>query len=500
VTPADSGDLSAVRDFLARQDRGWLADELIRVAETDPLVAARLRAAAESEIDSSGGGSDVLDAGVPADMAQLRHQMDDAIRPYAYPEYGAARGYADRMHGLLDQVEYMSRDGFPDAAIGMAEHALRLLEEAYGFIDDSDGELGSVQVRAEAIHLAACEAGRPDPVMLGTHLAAWALRSDWEIFAGAPSEYAEVLGPAGLAAFESVVDEEFLKLPRLAPEEGRDLAFRSERYRPTHLKESLAALRGPDAVVEVIAHDLSAPYRFLRAAEVLAEAGRDDDALDWLARGSAAFEGSDRPDARLGEFAADLHHRNGRHGQAAEIAWEQFRARPELAGYQRLHDFASAAGEWAERRTAAVQLLRARPVAGEPDPRSMLWVPLGHSTLVEVLMWEDDIEAAWEAAHHGGCTRYLWLALARRRAAEKPADAIPVLQREILAAVGRVERAGYREGAELAKELRGYAERAGKSEEFTTWILGVRRDNVRRPALQDEFSRAGLPRAARAGG
>jgi hypothetical protein len=485
-----------VRGFLARQDRGWLADELIRAAETDPLLAARLRAAAESGIVPSAAGSDAIDADVADELAGLRRQMDNAIRPYAYPEYGAARGYADRMHELLDQVDDLTEDGLPDAATDMAEHALGLLEEAYGLIDDSDGELRSVQARAEAIHLDACEAGRPDPVMLGTRLAVWALRSGWEFFVGAPSEYAEVLGPAGLAAFESVVDEEFLKLPRLAPEEGRDLAFRSERYRPTHLKESLAALRGPDAVVEVIAHDLSAPYQFLRAAEVLAEAGRDDDALDWLARGSAAF---DKSDARLGAFAADLHHRNGRHGQAAEIAWEQFRARPELTGYQRVHDFAGAAGEWAERRTAAVELLQAQPVAGEAAPVSPLWEPRGHSTLVEVLMWEDDIEAAWEAAHRGGCTRYLWLALARRRAAEKPGDAIPVLQREILAAVGRVERAGYREGAELGKELRGYAERAGKSEEFTTWILAVRKDNVRRPALQDEFSRAGLPRLARSG-
>lgn len=486
-----------MRDFLARQDRGWLADELIRVAETDPLVAARLRAAAESRIDSSGGGSDVLDAGVPADLAQLRRQMDDAIRPHAYPEYGAARGYAKRMHQLLDEVECLVQDGFPEVAVGLAEHALHLLEEAYGFIDDSDGELGSVQVRAEDIHLEACEASEPDPVQLGTRLAKWRLRSGWDIFAAAPSAYVEVLGPAGLAAFESVVDEEFLKLPRLTPEDGPNSASRFERYRVSHLKESLAALRGPDAVVEVIANDLSAPYRFLQAAQVLADAGRDDEALDWLGRGSAAFEKSDD---RLAVLAADLHHRNSRHGQAAELAWQVFRTYPELLRYQRLYGFASAAGEWTDWRNAAVQLLLAQPVAGEPDPKKMGWQPRGHSTLVEVLMWEGDIQAAWEAAHHGGCDRHLWLALARSRGEGRPADAIPVLQREILCILARGQRDAYREGAALATELRGYAERAGKSEDFTTWILAVRKDNVRRPALQDEYSRAGLARPARAEG
>jgi hypothetical protein len=75
-----------------------------------------------------------------------------------------------------------------------------------------------------------------------------------------------------------------------------------------------------------------------------------------------------------------------------------------------------------------------------------------------------------------------------------------VLQREILAILGRRERTAYRESAELAGELRGYAEQAGKSEEFATWILAVRKDNVRHPALQNEFDAAGLPHLERTDG
>ena len=110
-------------------------------------------------------------------------------------------------------------------------------------------------------------------------------------------------------------------------------------------------------------------------------------------------------------------------------------------------------------------------------------------------MWEGDIEAAWQAAQHGGCTRPHWLTLARARGQTHPADAMPVLRREVLAAIEGGKRPAYHAAAVLAKELRGYAKRAGRLDGFEEWIRQVRTDNARRRALQDEFNNAGLPRS-----
>ncbi len=84
--------------------------------------------------------------------------------------------------------------------------------------------------------------------------------------------------------------------------------------------------------------------------------------------------------------------------------------------------------------------------------------------------------------------------MARARARQHPADAIPVLEQEILRAIEGAKRSAYRAAAELAKELRGYAERAGQTVEFAAWIGKVRTDNSRRRALQNEFDLARLPR------
>lgn len=193
-------------------------------------------------------------------------------------------------------------------------------------------------------------------------------------------------------------------------------------------------------------------------------------------------------------MTADLHHRVGRHGPAADIAWDRFTAGPNLSMYQRLHEFAAAAGDWPERRQAALELLRAQPTVGAARPGPFWVEPPGHSILVEALLWEGDTDAAWDAAQHGGCTRRRWLEVARARARQHPADAIPVLEREILHAIEGAKRSAYRAAAELAKELRGYAERADQTVEFAAWVRKVRTDNTRRRALQNEFDLARLPR------
>ena len=52
------------------------------------------------------------------------------------------------------------------------------------------------------------------------------------------------------------------------------------------------------------------------------------------------------------------------------------------------------------------------------------------------------------------------------------------------------KRSAYRAAAELAKELRGYAERVDQTVEFAAWVRKVRTDNTRRRALQNEVDLA----------
>lgn len=87
----------------------------------------------------------------------------------------------------------------------------------------------------------------------------------------------------------------------------------------------------------------------------------------------------------------------------------------------------------------------------------------------------------------------MWLSAARERAKEHPAEAVPVLLRQTERILEGGDRRAYRHAAGVLRETRRRAERAGGLDEVDQHIHRPRERNRRRPALQDEFTKAGLP-------
>ncbi len=59
--------------------------------------------------------------------------------------------------------------------------------------------------KAQDVHLAACEAGTPDPAALAERLAGGALESGRGVFRDGPAKYARMLGAAGLARYRELL-------------------------------------------------------------------------------------------------------------------------------------------------------------------------------------------------------------------------------------------------------------------------------------------------------
>lgn len=207
---------------------------------------------------------------------------------------------------------------------------------------------------------------------------------------------------------------------------------------------------------------------------------RDAEALTWLERGLSEFE----PDARLRDLAAEIHLRAGRRDLAAQMRWANFAERPTLASYNALRDTTpSDFPAWRER---ALNLLVGEPPAGNP------WWS-GRTTLVEIFLAEQDIDAAWQAASEGGCPEELWLRLARERAKKHPADAIPVLLRKADAAIAAANREAYRTAAILLAETRKLFAKCGQEQEFAEHLAALRHRHRAKWALRQELDHARLP-------
>jgi hypothetical protein len=464
---------SGLREFLLAQSPVWLTDRLLGAAASDPPLLVALQLAAS--------GSDGVHI--------VRRELDRALWVDEYVEEDDAPTYVYEAERALGLLEDMVREGRPDDAIELAEHAIELLREAVERVAD-DGPTHGCLVWAQEIHTQACAAGDPDPVALAERLFSFAVADEWGAFTDVLHGYGDVLGPTGLARLRGLIAEELQRLPRVAAGRRPDLRHSTILA----LAEQAARADGVDAVVDVIARDLSSAHRFERICHELESAGRVDEALAWARRGIAEVQPEvDR--LRIRQTAAALAGRSGRHSEAAEYVWQDFAKAPTLEGYQRLRQHGEADGSWSEWRDRALRTLRAAPPLAKPArPGQPAWAqPAGHSELVKVLLWEGDVPAAWQAAQHGGCTEGVWLMLARRRAEQEPGDAVPVLRRHAEAAVELTKQESYERAASLLTEVGRCYERANAAAQFVEYIRGLRATHRRKRNFIAVLDAARLP-------
>lgn len=121
-----------VRAHLAGQSKDALVELLMSQAATDARLRDRLL------LETAGGRS----GGV--DLAALRAAIDRAVEPDDYEDYRPALAYANDIEQVIDRIQALLDDGHAEAVVELAEHAIEAVEQALGWIDDSDGYLGGV--------------------------------------------------------------------------------------------------------------------------------------------------------------------------------------------------------------------------------------------------------------------------------------------------------------------------------------------------------------------
>ncbi len=453
-----------VRAYLEGLEPKALVDLLMERAGEDDIFDARLR------MDAARATSG------PAPVAVFRHAIDEAFVVGDYVGYREMYDYANNINAVLDSLQDLLSDGHAQAVTALAEHAIDRAEDAVGYVDDSDGWMSSIAERLQELHLDACRKAKPDPMALAGKLFERERHSgDLDVFCGAAASYAKVLGKKGLAEYRRLAQEEWDALPPLGPNDETS-SYSSRRFRITQIMETLAELTGDvDAVVEVLARDQSSAYQFVRIAELYAKAERYDDALAWAEKGLALHGGSD---SRLVVAAAEEYHRAGRGADAVRVAWDAYDASPGLRTYQQLAEQATRAGLWKDWHDKALSLLRERIAKGQRKParNASRWVSYGPdgSTLVEVLLFDGEVEQAWAEASATGCRRDLWLKLAGLREGEHPLDAIPIWQEEIERQIDAKNNQAYAEAVDLIVRVRRLMVAAESEADFPPYATQLR--------------------------
>lgn len=467
--PRTSTTIADVRTWLAGQDTDTLVDMIIAQTDQDDRLRRRLWRTVARAQDRA------------LDLDSYRRALDAAVDIEGFVDYYHPYDYSAGIDEAINEIEELLGAGHAAEVVELAEYALEAVEEVVGQVDDSDGILGGILESLQDLHLAACRKARPDPEALATRLFQWELRTEWDTFYGAAKTYQSILGKKGLAVYRKLAEERWEKVRPLGPGD-KDGERYGKRFRITRIMGTLAEMsEDVEALVEVKERTLSSAYDFYQIAETYKQARKYDQALEWAERGVAAFP--ERTDSRLRELLATEYHRRKRHEEAMEVIWLEFADWPGLERYVSLKRHAEKAGSWDKWRARALDLLAPSAAGAErggPGEQTARFRRADSSYLVQILLWEGDEEAAWQAAREGGCREGLWMELADRRAREHPEDAVPIYQRQIPPTLNQKDNAAYKEAVDLLKKVQKAMIRLEQRAEFGRYLESVRAEHRRK--------------------
>ncbi|WP_344575591.1 hypothetical protein [Streptomyces lunalinharesii] len=465
------GQQKAARDR-ARDLDGWLSslskDELLTLVQEQMGEDRQLRRRLALRAASARGD-------LAAVRARIRELLDiGPFAQYGYVEYADARAYADLAGQAVSAISALTRSGRAADAIVLVREAMKLLAQSVESVDDSDGWLGQVGTGLADAHLDACRAARPDPGELARWLVGHALGEvDDGLTDIDPLDYESVLGEAGMAVLWQLAVEAW---------QGNRRGW-AEKY----LVERLAKRGGDvDAVIAVLAADLAPDgHTHLAIARELDTARRSDEALSWAERGIREVRDLAAVDTALVDHLCDRYAQADRLADAVALRRDHFGARRTLLAYQQLRAAARAAECWPAERGGALAVLRAD--AGQRQQGRY-----GAPALVDALLDDEDVDAAWQAATETGAHDRQWLALADQARATRPAAALGVYLRLAEPLTERTGNAVYEQLVSQLLSIRDCHRRLGSLDQFTGYVTALRTAHKRKRNLMRLLDQHGL--------
>ncbi len=103
-------------------------------------------------------------------------------------------------------------------------------------------------------------------------------------------------------------------------------------------------------------------------------------------------------------------------------------------------------------------------------------MPSGHSLLVEIFLWEKNIDKALHEAKTGGCTEHLWFALAKAGEKSHPAEALNIYQDRISSIIELTNNDAYDRATDMLKIIKKLMQQLKQQSQFKDYIEQLRTD------------------------
>ena len=405
--------------------------------------------------------------------------LADAVLPLIRTRADLLRWSASNEHGrqMHDAVDILERAFTAEDAMVVFKVTQKAIASGLTVIlraDDSSGVIGDAVGRLLELHPKAAAKARPPVGKLVDWMEKFQFDNEADYFNLDVVAYAPALGEAGVSAYRARLDA---VAARIRPEPAD--RWSSPHSHEWHVLEwnaqRLAVLdRDVDAIIRTHARDRKVAAWFQDTAEALAEIGEMDLAVDWARQG--LHHEPWHQALKAGEYWCSLLEEN-RPGEVLEARLEVFRRWPNASTAHHLH--AAAGTSWEGLRDEVLEGLSRSAFDAVTFTRVSL----------------RDVGLAWILADELGLTdARAWSDLLKDYEKVDPLGALPRHRQLVLDQLVQADAYNYQQAARRLRKMRKLAEGSTLQREVDELVLELRETHRRRPRLQQEFDRAGLPR------
>ncbi|MHB1289391.1 MAG: hypothetical protein ACYC3U_08855 [Georgenia sp.] len=298
---------------------------------------------------------------------------------------------------------------------------------------------------------------------------------DVDYFELDPVAYAPALGESGMKAYRNRLNEVEASLGPRPSEDDRWTSGHSHEWFTLDWNARRLAVLDHDIDAIIRTH---AKYRKVAAwledtAEAFEEIGEIDLAIDWAKRATDFDHGHQA--LKAADYWCRLLEEH-RPAEALDARLQVFRRWPSSTTAARLHKAAGTV--WPEHRDEVLATLAASP----------------SDAVLFALLTLKEPEFSWSLAHSLALdSDHTWSELVKAYEKVDPIAVLPIHQRLVENELVEVGAQHYRLAARRLTKMRKLASGSAQAIEVDELIAELRETHRRRPRLQQEFDRAGLP-------
>jgi hypothetical protein len=389
--------------------------------------------------------------------------------------WGAANAHGRRMHEAVDVLEAAIPDTDPGEVYAVTHKALASAVKVIARADDSSGIIGDACRRLLDLYPTTAAAARVPAGRLVGWMIKFQFDGDVDYFEIDPVAYAAALGETGMRTYRARLGQIEQSLgPRPTDADRWTSPHSHDWFTLDWNDRRLAVLdRDIEAIIRTHARDRHVAAWLQDAAEAFEEIGEIDLALDWAKQ--AAEHDRGHQSLTAAEYWCRLLEEH-RPAETLPASLWVFRRWPSASTAARLH---TAAGQgWPDVADEVMATLTAQPSDA---------VRFALTTLT-------DVPLAWNLAHSLGLgSDHTWSEVAKAYQKIDPIAVLPVHQRLVENELVETGAQHYRLAARRLVTMRKLVAGTAHQAHVDNLIAELRETHRRRPRLQQEFDRAGLP-------